>query len=870
MLLGISERTVRRAIARGALAATKSGRAFRISPEALTGYERGRARPSGAPGGIAPSGLTPVPVVPLRVHLVGPNRGSGFTLPHPLTPFLGRDREVAAVAARLVDLDIRLLTLTGPGGSGKTRLALRVAETVGPRFADGVAFVPLAAVPDAALVPSVVAHGLGIRDEGERPLGGRLAAVIGDRRLLLVLDNFEHVLAAAGFLADLLTACPNVTVLTTSRAMLRLSGEYLHPVPPLDLPDPAAAATAANAGEAEAVRLFLARASAVDPGFALTDDNAADVVELCRRLDGLPLALELAAARVAVLPPRALVARLNRRLPLLTDGPRDAPDRLRTMRGAIAWSYDLLPPAEQRLFRHLAVFVGGCTIEAAEAVAGNDGEALGAGSDPAAPPSVLEGIAALVTSSLVRGEEGAGGEPRFRMLETLREFGLERLAEAGELPGARAAHAAHFGAFDERLDPNRLDPGERFDDRLLRLDADYPNFQAALAWLAETDDAAGVLQLAGALAVLWHHRGRLREGRRWLEWALAHTDDAPTLRRGRAITGLSLVVWTQGHVDRAESLARSGLAVAECYGDAELAALAIHMLGIIEIVRRRWDRAGPLMEDARGRWRGLGLPTNEGMALAILSTVAAGQGDAGLSARRAEEALAVFRASGHASGTALALVRLAQLAHERGDDHAAARGFREGLLLWASIGERWAIARAFAGLAAVAAAHGQAETAAAIVGAIDGFEEEGDALVLSAVGDPFDRAVAGARAALGEERFADLRAAGRLLRPSAAVAVAAAVSVAGSDEATGSLQVSAVSGALTARERDVLRLVGNGSTDREIAAALFLSHRTVNAHVSHILAKLGVRTRREAAAQARAEGVASVSGATASPAGRYT
>ena len=389
--LALDERTIRRAIRRGDLEATKHGRSFQISRAALARY---RARlapppPRRQPHLITASAADTFPPVPAPVVLPPPAPDRP-PVPHPPTPFVGRQREVAALAALLRAERVRLVTLTGVGGVGKTRLALRVASALASAFVDGAAFVPLAAVVDrpdrqAGRVLAAIAHGLGIQDGHGHPLRPRLLAFLRDRRLLLVLDNFEHVAAAAPLLADLLAACPGLTILVTSRTLLHLSGERNVPVPPLSLlparqhdqhghPSPTRAVPERGPeGESEAIRLFVDRAQAASPGFALTAANALAVAAICARLDGLPLAIELAAARCAVLTPAALLARLDRprdaRLPLLRGGPRDAPPRHQTMRHAIAWSYDLLAPEEQLLFRRLAAFVGGCTLAAAEAVA---------------------------------------------------------------------------------------------------------------------------------------------------------------------------------------------------------------------------------------------------------------------------------------------------------------------------------------------------------------------------------------------------------------------------------------------------------------------------------------------------------------------
>lgn len=832
--LGINERTVRRAIARGDIPAAKHGRSFRISPEALAAYQARRPirhhRPAKA-GGRAPPFL----------RLVTPNRGPAFALPHPLTGFLGREREVAAVVAELARPEVRLLTLTGPGGVGKTRLALRVADVVASNFADGVAFVPLADIAHADLVLPSLARAVGLRERRERLSREHLTATLHGRSLLLVLDNFEHLLPAAALVTDLLLACSRLKILVTSRATLRVSGEYAFPVPPLTLPEPDRVATVASTVSADAVQLFMDRASAAQPGFMLTDENAADVADICRRLEGLPLAIELAAARVPVLPPRALLTQINRRLSVLTGGPRDAPRRLQTMRDAIAWSYDLLTPQEQSLFRRLAVFAGGCTLGSAAAVAGCEA-------------TVLDDVSSLVSSSVLRQDVGIDGGTRFTMLETIREFGLERLEEAGERTTAHAIHAAYFVSFAERQHPNRVEGHERVDARVRRLEAEMANVRAGLERIAALGNADDALRLTGALAVFWHLRGHLQEGRQWLEWALAHTPALPTKPRGLALAGLALILWAQGHHEQATAAAETALAIAEAHADTVLAANALHVLGLIAFVQGRVHRAGEILDHARRLWSELGAPVEEGWALDVLSRVADGLGNAELAVSRAEASLAIFRAVGHASGAATALDRLAKLARDRGDDRFAVQAHREGLQLWSEIDDRWPIVQALAGLSAIASAHGQASSAATLIGAIDALADEVGAPIFPSARVNYDRAAAAARAGLGEGRFGTLRAEGRQLRFDDAVEVAAAVSVPGGRGGQGQTRA-AGAGVLTNRELDVLRLVAEGRTDREIAERLFLSTRTVNAHVARILAKLDVGARREAALRGRQLGL---------------
>jgi excisionase family DNA binding protein len=832
--LGVNERTVRRAIIRGEIAATKHGRSYRISSEALAEFRLRRpSRRRRTPGSGDPA--------PPLLRLIKPNLGPAFALPQALTTFLGREREVAAVVAELDRPEVRLLTLAGPGGVGKTRLALRVADVVAANFADGAAFVSFASVAHPDLVLPTVAQALGLRESAARPLADQVTAALRGRSLL-VLDNFEHVLPAASLVTDLLAACPGLTILVTSRARLRLTGEHTFPVPPLMIPAPEDEATAATTTSSDAVRLFVARARAAQPGFMLTDENAGAVAEVCRRLDGLPLAIELAAARVPVLSPRALLTRLDRRLSLLTGGPRDAPRRLQTMRDAIAWSYDLLPPLERLLFCRLAVFSGGCTLESAAAVAGSDTD-------------VLDGVSSLVASSFLRHETGADGEPRFTMLESIREFGLERLEEAGELSGVQAAHAAHFLEFGERQHPNRVQRHEHVDSRIQRIEAEHANLRSALTHMATRGDADGVLRLAGALAVYWHLRGRLHEGRHWLEWALDRTAELATAPRGRALAGLSLILWAQGHYARATQLADAGLAIGEQLDDNEVAANSLHVLGLIAFVQGQLHRAGPIMERACRLWRELGARIEEGWALDVLGRVADGLGDSELATSRAEESLAILRAVGHASGAATALDRLAKLARDRGDDRSAVTAHHEALQLWSDVGDRWPIVQALAGLSAIASAHGQSSSAAVLLGAIDALKHEVGAPIFPSARVNYDRAASAALADLGEERFVALRADGRRRRLDDIVSVAAAVAVPTGCGPNALPDASPDAGVLTNRQHDVLRLVAEGRTDREIADLLFLSPRTVNAHVARILDRLDVRTRREAALRGRELGL---------------
>ncbi|HWH05825.1 MAG TPA: BTAD domain-containing putative transcriptional regulator, partial [Gaiellaceae bacterium] len=486
--------------------------------------------------------------------LLPPGRRPRYQLPASLTPLIGRQLELAAVAA-LLRGDVRLLTLTGPGGTGKTRLALAAAAELAGERADGACFVPLAPLREPALVPSAVAAALGVEPGGAAPLEA-LQDWLADRSLLLVLDNVEHVVDGIAFVSRLLAAAPALRVLATSRVPLRLAGEHEYPVEPLPLPDPATAREPDEIARSEAVALFVERARAADPRFDF-DAQAEAVARLCRALDGLPLALELAAARVRVLPPAAQLERMGERLGLLARSPRDAPERQRTLRATIEWSHALLDAAEQEAFARLAVFAGGCTLEAAEAVTGHGAE-------------VLE---SLVAQSLVRSR-GDGGEVRLSLLETIREYALERLRERGALEHASQAHLEHYLAVAEQAAPRLF-----FEPELVaRLEREHANLRTALEW-ARAGAGALHLRLSVALWRFWYLRSLFREGRGHLEEALAHVEQLPLAERSAAWKAAGILAVEGGQPEAGLAHAERARALAEEIGDRRGVLSALTVLG---------------------------------------------------------------------------------------------------------------------------------------------------------------------------------------------------------------------------------------------------------------------------------------------------
>lgn len=851
--LGLSPTTIRRAIASGELAASKQGANWRIRRNELLRY----ARLQNLPLPLAAQGrLVPLPA-PME---------SAATLPHPGSTLIGRDTEVVRLTKLLADPAMSLVTLTGPGGIGKTRLALAAATAMQARLPDGAIFVDLSAVTRGEEMLLAIAQALGLRDVAGQERREQIAAFLRGKGLLLVLDNVEQISDAAPEIAQLpRLAGPTgrgrgTTVLVTSRAPLRVRGEQEIPVPPLPLAGHDASPDELLASDAG--RLFVERARAHDPAFTVDAQSAAQIAQICARLNGLPLAIELAAARVKLLPPQQIRDRLEQMLPLLTSGERDAPPRHLTMRNAIAWSYDLLTPAEQRLFRQLAIFAGGFTLDAIEVIGSwGDGERTmnfvprsPHHPIPLSPTSTLDHLDALLNQSMVGREVGSDGEPRFRLLETIRAYGLERL-NTGEEANFRGLHARYFGELTQALRPVVVLESARAP--LQRLAADDANLRAALTWLADSGSAAEFGAMVAALSGYWLAYSRLAEAEGWIEQAMARREQIPLPDRARLWIASAILTGFQGNTSQAELAYAAGIPLSRATGDPFDTAMALTTYGASRNQEGAYAAARTYLEEGRSVAATIADPRQRaamlGRALANLSVTEREQGDFAAAKTLIEAALACYDGLGFDLAETRARMDLAGIAKDEGDLPTMVLHYQTCLTQTGEFGDMRVVYESLSGIASASTAWDQPRHAALLYGAAEAVRERvGLALSLPSDRASLARSLATLREALSEADFATSWDEGRSLPLAQAMAIAAAVSP---SMAEPPLPPPAAALRLTRREQDVLRLLAAGETDRDIAVALFIGPRTVSWHVSAILGKLGVTTRREAASKAISDGL---------------
>ena len=728
---------------------------------------------------------------------------------------------------------------------GKTRLAVEVGRRVSGGFAQGVVYVDLSPIRDPARVPLALAAGVGLQDVESPRLPERLVAYLLEQRCLIVLDNFEQVLSAAGWLADLLAECRSVTLLVTSREALRLRWEQTYRVQPLALPDPDHLLSVEDLARVPAVALFVDRARAIDSGFALGAENARSVAELCVRLDGLPLAIELAAARTSLLSPRMILDRLGQRLSLLRWEARDLPERQRTLRSAVGWSYALLTEQEQELFRSLGVFTAGFTVDAAQAVASASGEGSDYRSDH---EGVFDDLASLVDKSLVQVEAGNAEEIRYRLLESVREYALEELETRGGTEAAGRAHALHFLRLAERAEPELTGPDQRA--WFLRLEREHDNLRRALRWLSSRGDYVPALRMATALGYFWWVRGYYAEGRRLLQELVRHAPGGAIdpRTRARALSWLGVLLLFQAETSRALTVLDDALATARSAGDPRSITVSLLCLGLHAKVSGEWEKSTPLLEEAVALSRRAGDAWGTARSLHDLGITALYGQDYERAQRLLEEALTGYRRIGDERSMAEALLWLGVASQGRGEASRAVDLVRRALIINRALRDRRLFTAGADAVLWLVGDEADPEKVTRLIGMNEALRQ-----VMGFSRGVWEHtllspAVAALGARLGEVSVAAARTEGYTL----SLEQMADLSIEVLDEASSARSRrsepggTSRRGVLSPRETQVLRLAAEGLPDKDIASRLYIAERTVRYHLTSIFGKLGADNRTQA------------------------